>query len=297
MYSSCKEESTLAFGEVKPNDLVTRDRVQVPQQLRIGSDDLGVTECFRFVYNVIMKKISIPILIFVLVIICIIFSLRLFSLERSEERTPTSLVGNHVTAISTTSDTQIIRQDTSSSTVSVELPQSSPPTQNHNTDACEQYGTEATLSSSQMLECQKKWSIPNEDGYSRFSYHPTKLTLSGTYEKYLFKENNKTNLFTSEGVHFLPDKNEFSKLPISGYLPDDKQINFRDLDAAEISFGVHNEIYSSSSAQSCTLSGTATIEVSEIIIDNFEGGTPLSSRQVARLDKIIKKSPYIIECN
>lgn len=172
------------------------------------------------------------------------------------------------------------------------------------TDICELYVSTPnppSLSSSQRLECEKVWSIPvyapEINGYySRFSYYPTKLTLSGTYIKFLFDENDEANFFTTKAIHFLPNKNEFSKLPISDYLPDDKQVNFRNVDA-EISFGVQNETHSSKSGKFCTLSGSATIEISEITIDNFEGGIPSSARLHANLDKIIEKGPYSIECN
>jgi len=154
-----------------------------------------------------------------------------------------------------------------------------------------------SLSASERFECKKEISeIVNTSGYSRFSYYPDKIILSGTYIQFLFDENDEFNFWTLPHIHFLPDVNEFNKLPVSEYIDRQKTINFRNYAVAQYWFEVQNENYYPEKGF-CTVQGKATIEISEIVIDNFEGGVPLSFRLEAQLDKVIEKTPYAITCD
>ena len=169
---------------------------------------------------------------------------------------------------------------------------------NRDVDSCDQYWTEAVkgMTADEKLECEKLWSVPNSDGYSRFSYHPQQITLEGEYVKLFFSDKDKY-WYLSNSLHFIPNANELYKLPDSDYTPDNGQINFRDVEKVENKFAVPSQLNSSYTQNFCTISGKASITVSEIIIDNFEGDIPLSFRIDARLDEIVEKEPFEVNCD
>ncbi len=165
------------------------------------------------------------------------------------------------------------------------------------TDICDQYWTEAVkdMEANERLECEKLWSTTNSDGYSRFSYYPQQIVLNGEYVKFFYSDEDEY-WYMSDSLHFIPDAGELYKLPVSDYTPDNGQINFRDSKKAENEFAVPAQLDESYNKDFCTISGRASITISEITIDNFEGGVPLSFRIEAGLDEILEKEPFKISC-
>lgn len=153
------------------------------------------------------------------------------------------------------------------------------------------------LSSTERMECKKYLSKKDARGYSRVSYYPEKKVLSGEYVKYVsIKQNLEEPDFFSRNVYFLVDGNDEEKLPRNGYYLGN-EVYFENVEDAEQMFETNQRLFDEHGDKYCKLSGRATIELSDFLIDNFEGGVPLQSRGSGVLDSVLSKGPYSVSCS
>ncbi len=163
-----------------------------------------------------------------------------------------------------------------------------------NEEACKNWSS-PLASREERFACQKAIALAAGTGKKyRFTYYPEKITLTGTYVKHLYDADDESNFYVLSNVHFKADFDELNKLPHDRH--DNPTVIFRNYETAEHAFGLSGKSYIPTNGRFCTLTGSTTIEISEIIIDHFDGGVPADRRLEAQLNKVIDVAGYTKDC-
>lgn len=159
---------------------------------------------------------------------------------------------------------------------------------------CDNFGKESweKLTSTERIRCMKEMSTVDENNYSRFSYFPEEIIVSGEYRKTLSSSKNSFSFLGFEGLCFTVNEKDESKLPNNPSYPRNT-FCFINNNEAEIKFGTDKQLFDENKDKNCELSGRADIVISNYFIDNLESQVMTNN---AKLERIIRKDQFKIEC-